>query len=85
MRERTTRCRRLRDRQRSLIQETIIENVMLLVSAEKSGSRKSSSDILCKKMLTIVTSACSNGIDLPKNLVQINSQAKSLMKRKARK
>jgi len=32
MREKTTRSRRLRDRERVLIQETIIENVMDLVT-----------------------------------------------------
>lgn len=87
MREKTTRCRRLRDRERFLIQETIIENVMNLVVEQMAPSKqkKATSDVLCKKWLSIVKDACDKATELPKNLAPMYKTTQELLKNKRRR
>lgn len=78
MREKTTRSRRLRDRERSLIQETIIENMMNIVveAMTPNKAKKVTADILCKKMAFVVRDACDKATELPKNLAPMYTTVK---------
>ena len=55
-REKTTRRRRLKDRERTHVQETIIQSVLNLVQAQMT--RPISGETLCQKVLLACKEAC---------------------------